>query len=117
MSALDQRVIDFVAELTGVKRERVTPTSTLYGDLGIDGTDGWELIKKFGQKFQVDLSGVRSDHYFGPEGLPIYAPIIWLWFVVSLPFRKRQSPEEDAGLKPIRISDLILAAQEKRWTL
>jgi len=109
--------MDFVAEFTGVKRERLTPDSTLYADLCVDGADGWELIEKFGQKFQVDLSGFRGDQHFGPEGLPIYAPIAWLWFLVSLPFRKRRSAEDEAGLKPIRISDLILAAKNGRWTL
>ena len=117
MVAVDQSVIDFVADFTGVKRERLTPASTLFGDLGVDGADGWELIEKFGQKFQVDLSGFRADHHFGPEGLPTYAPFMWLWFLVSLPFRKRRSAEDEAGLKPIRISDLILATIEKRWTL
>jgi acyl carrier protein len=117
MTTLDQSVIDFVAETIGVKRERLTPDSTLFGDLGVDGADGWELIERFGQKFQVDLSRFRADKHFGPEGLPIYAPFVWLWFLVSLPFRKKRSAEEEAGLKPIRVRDLILAAKDRRWTL
>ena len=113
----DERVMDFVAEFAGVKRERVTPDSTLFGDLNIDGADGWELIEKFGHKFQIDMSGFRVDKHFGPEGLPIYAPFVWLWLLVSLPFRKRRSAEDQAGLKQIRVSDLILAAKSGRWTL
>ncbi|MDB6067872.1 MAG: hypothetical protein JWR26_4080 [Pedosphaera sp.] len=93
---IDQNIIDFVAEFTGVKRERLTPASTLYGDLGVDGADGWELIEKFGQQFQVDLSGFRADRHFGPEGMPIYAPFMWVWFLVSSPFRKRRSAEDEA---------------------
>ena len=117
MSAIDQSVMDFVADFIGVKRERLTPDLSLLGDLGVDGADGWELIEKFGLKFQVDLSGFRADRHFGPEGLPIYAPFVWLWLLVSLPFRKRRSAEDEAGLKPIRVRDLILAAKNRRWTL
>jgi acyl carrier protein len=117
MPDLDENVMDFVAEFTGVKRQRLTLASTLLGDLGIDGADGWELVKGFGQKFQVDLSAFRADRHFGPEGLPIYAPFILLWWLISWPFRKKQSPEERAGLTAIRVSDLITAAREKRWTL
>ena len=117
MPALDESVIEFVAEFTGVRRQRLGLTSTLFGDLGVDGADGWELIEAFGQKFQVDLSAFRADQHFGPEGLPIHAPFVWFWSLVSWPFRKRQTPEEDAGLRAIRISDLIAAANEKIWTL
>ncbi len=117
MPALDESVIDFVAEFTGVKRRRLTPASTLFGDLGVDGADGWELVEAFGQKFQVDLSEFRADHHFGPEDLPIYAPFLWLWCLIRWPFRKRQTSEEQAGLEAIRISDLIAAAKEKRWNL
>jgi acyl carrier protein len=116
MSAIDQNVLDFVAEFTGVQRERLTLTSTLYGDLGVDGADGWELIHEFGEKFHVDLSEFHFDHHFGPEGLPFYAPFMWLWWLISWPLRKKQSPEDAAGLKAIRISDLILAAESKKWT-
>ncbi|MBL9139084.1 MAG: DUF1493 family protein [Verrucomicrobiales bacterium] len=117
MSDLESRVIGFVAEFTGVRASRLSPASTLFGDLGVDGADGWELIEAFGKRFQVDLSAFHADRHFGPEGLPIYAPLLWLWWLLSLPFRPRQTPEERAGLLTIRISDLISAARERKWTL
>jgi acyl carrier protein len=113
----DESVIEFVAEFTGVNRQRLSVTSTLLGDLGVDGADGWELIKAFGQKFQVDLSAFRADQHFGPEGLPVHAPFVWFRCLISWPFRKRQTPEKHAGLRAIQISDLIAAAKAKRWTL
>ena len=117
MPALDDSVMDFVAEFTGVKRRRLTSNSTLLGDLGVDGADGWELIESFGKRFQVDLSRFQADRHFGPEGLPIYAPFLWLWWLVSWPCRRGQTPEARVGLKPIQISDLIAAARDRRWTL
>ena len=117
MSDLDSSVMAFVAEFTGARPPRLSPTSTLFGDLGVDGADGWELIESFGQKFHVDLSSFRADRHFGPEGLPVYAPLLWLWWLVSFPFHQRQTPEERAGLRAIRISDLIAAARERRWVL
>jgi hypothetical protein len=117
MPALDNIVMDFVSEFVGVKRSRLTLTSTLLGDLGVDGADGWELIESFGKKFQVDLSGFRADRHFGPEGLPIYALFVWLWRFVSWPFCRSQTPEDRARLKPIQIGDLIAAARDRRWTL
>jgi hypothetical protein len=117
MPALDDSVMDFVSVSIGVKRSRLTPASTLLGDLGVDGADGWELIESFGKKFQVDLSGFHADRHFGPEGLPIYAPFVWLWWFVSWPLCRAQTPEDRAGLKSIQISDLIAAARDRRWTL
>ena len=117
MSDLDSRVMDFVAEFTGVDPLRLSPHSTLFGDFGIDGADGWELIEEFGKKFHVDLSSFDANQHFGPEGLLFYAPFLWLWWLVSSPFRPRQTPEERAGLRAIRISDLIAAAAGKRWNL
>ena len=117
MPGLDDSVMDFVSGFTGVKRSRLTSTSTLLGDLGVDGADGWELLESFGKRFQVDLSQFQANRHFGPEDLPIYAPFLWLWWVVRWPFRRGQTPEDRAGLKPIRISDLIAAARDRRWAL
>ena len=117
MPALDDSIMDFVSEVTGVKRGRLTSASTLLGDLGIDGADGWELIESFGKRFQVDLAHFQADRHFGPEGLPIYAPFLWLWWLVSWPFCRSQTPEDRARLKPIQISDLIAAARDRRWKL
>jgi len=117
MSGLETNVLDFVAEFTGVKRERLTLDSTLCGDLRIDGADGWELVEEFGRRFEVDLSNFHGECHFQREGLPIGAPFVWLVCLVSRPFRKKQTPEEETGLRPIRIADLIQAAEEGRWLL
>ncbi len=117
MSDIDSSVIGFVAQFSGVRAQRLSGATTLFGDLGIDGADGCELIEAFGERFHVDLSSFRADRHFGPEGLAIYAPIQWFWWLVSFPFHAKQTPEERAGLRAIRISDMIAAAKEKRWML
>src|SRR5260370_34599317 len=106
MPAPDDSVMDFVSEFTGVKHPRLTASATLFGDLGVDGADGEDLIESFGKRFQVDLSQFRADRHFGPEGLRICAPFLWLWRLVNWPLRRGQTPEDRAGLKPIRIRDL-----------
>jgi acyl carrier protein len=116
MPTVEQEVIAFVADFTGVDQKKLKQESTLFGDLGVDGADGWELIEEFGKKFSVDLCNFRSDSYFGPEGLSLSAPFQWLWYFVSWPFRKERTPEEGVSMRAIRIADLIAAAQSKRWT-
>ena len=115
MLSCEDNVMQFVAEVTGVKLGRLSPELTLFGDLGVDGADGFELLREFSERFHVDLSGCRAERHFGPEGLPIYAPVVWLWWLVSGAFRKQ--PEDRAGLTAIHISDLITAARERRWSL
>jgi hypothetical protein len=115
MPDLDASVMDFVAEFIGVKCERLSPASTLFGDLCVDGADGWELIEAFGERFQVDLSSFHADQHFGPEASS--SPFHLLAWLVSFLFHRRQTPEERAGLQPIRIADLVAAAKDKRWTL
>ena len=99
MPDIEERVFEFVAELTGAERRRLTLATTLVGDLGVDGDDGWDLVESFGEKFEVDLSTFRGDEHFGPEGLSIFAPLGLVWSLVSWPFRKKQTPEESAGLR------------------
>ena len=119
MSVLEQEITAFVAEITGHHPDKIKQESTLFGDLGVDGADGWELIEAFGTKFHVDTHSFCPDRHFGPEGLPLSAPFQWLWYLVRWPFTKKddRTPEEAAGLKPIRIADLIAAAESKKWTL
>lgn len=119
MSTLDDSVMDFVADFTGANRQRLTLTTTLVDDLGINGDDGLELFEAFGEKFQVDLSAFRADKYFNREGLSPIEVFGFLCWLISWPFRKGPTLREFMGdsLRDIRICDLISAAKEKKWTL
>lgn len=115
MQNLEESVIDFVAAFTGFKAERIHSQTTLYGDLGVAGDDGLDLIQAYGKKFQVDLTEFQSEHHFGSEGVSILAPLGLLWMVLRLPFRQKRTPEEEANLRVIRIRDLITFARAGRW--
>lgn len=113
MPTLEESVIDFVAENTGIKREKITLSSSLLADFGVDGDDGWGLIKLFGEKYKVDLTGFRYNRHFGPEACGNL--ILLIWYILSLKFLKK--PEHDTTFTPIHISDLIEAARSKKWIL
>ncbi|MCF7789043.1 MAG: DUF1493 family protein [Prosthecobacter sp.] len=115
MQSLEESVIEFVADFMGFKAERIHLHTTLYGDLGIAGDDGLELIQTFGEKFQVDLTGFQSARHFGSEGLSVLAPLGLLWMVLSYPFRQKRIPEEESNLQAVRICDLIACARAGRW--
>jgi acyl carrier protein len=83
MSTTAHEVIAFVAEFTGLAREKIKQDSTLLGDLRVDGVDGGELIEAFGTKFSVDIRNFRLNEHFGPEGLPLSAPFQMLWYLIS----------------------------------
>lgn len=119
MPTIEHEVIAFVADFTGFAPGKIKQESTLFGDLGVDGADGWELVDAFGKEFSVDIRNFHSDRHFGPEGLPLSAPFQWLWYLVSWPFKKsdKRTPEKAAGLKPIQIADLIAVARSKQWTI
>src|SRR5688500_479962 len=65
--ALEERVKEFVARWTSTRAERLTLDTTLFGDLGVDGADGWELVEDFGKAFGVDISAFDPGRHFGPE--------------------------------------------------
>ncbi len=116
MPILEESVIEFVASFTGFKPERIQLHTTLYGDLGVVGDDGLELIQHYGKKFHVDLTEFQSARYFGNEGLSILAPLGCLWMILSYPFRSKRTPEEESNLRAVRICDLIASARAGSWT-
>jgi len=108
-ASLQERVLAFVSEQTGVKREKIRLETTLSHDLGIEGDDARELFEEFGRRFAVDLEELGRDwsFYFCPDGLPLstvlilFVPAIsialiliqifprvpdWLWFIAALVF-------------------------------
>lgn len=84
-----------------VANQGIDPTDifldmTLEGDLGISGDDAVDLFRDFAKGFpDVDLSGLNLSLYFAPEGFPV----LTMW----------------SERRPLRVSDLVRVAREKRW--
>jgi acyl carrier protein len=75
---LEARVIELVAQMGEVTPERVTLTTRLLHDLGIDGDDAVQLFDGVHERFGTDLTHlyeVWSEH-FGPEGMPLSAGLM-----------------------------------------
>ncbi len=106
---LVERVKAFVSSQTSERGSRLTLETTLRGDLGIDGADGWELIDKFGRQFDVDISTFEPKKHFGPEGSG--CPLLSL-FLPSV-FGEISSIYSD--ITEISVRDLVEAAETKRW--
>jgi acyl carrier protein len=112
-SALWDRVRAFAAEQTDARAERLTPATTLFGDLGVDGDDADELFAAFATEFGVDLSGLDLSRHFGPEAWPPWAllilPLWMLWMA------RPGEPHKKAGVIPITLGDLLRSAEAGRW--
>ncbi len=94
-----QQVIQLVSNQTGVETSRLTAETRLGEDLGVDGDDAADLLAKFADRFQVDLTGFEFDRHFGPEAG---------WS----PCRVFTDGED---MTPVTIGDLAAAAERGAW--
>src|SRR3954453_7075274 len=62
-----QEVLRFVADRCGVRKDKLTLDTTLFGDLGMDGDDADEFFEDFSKRFKVDLRGLDLPKHFGSE--------------------------------------------------
>ena len=110
---LFERVRRLVARETGVRPERIRPESTLFGDLGVDGDDADELFEAFAAEFRVDLGPLQLSRHFGGEGIALgdllRLPAL-LWRLA-----RGVDPHDAAGKVPIRVADMVRAAELGRW--
>ena len=101
--SLAEQVRAFVARELCVSLSKVLLRSSLLRDLGVDGTDGVDLLQTFAREFDVDLSSVRWDQHFGPEAafnpLCLLLPSWW---------RRR--------FLPVTVADLVQFAGIHRWS-
>jgi acyl carrier protein len=114
---LEEQIISFVAKETGIRLSNVKPETTLFGDIGIDGDDGLELLGAFERYFTVDMSPCRLERHFGPEGLSPWSPFYWTVFIWRTITERDSTSESRARLIPIRVQDLIDSARIGRWTI
>ncbi len=101
--SLKAKIISFVAEERAESAERVSLTTRLFEDLGLDGDDAVEFFEKYQGEFDVDLSSMEWDRHFGPEGCNPFA----LLFVVLGMGSKNQ--------RPVTVQHLVDFARAGRW--
>jgi acyl carrier protein len=73
------RLKEFIVEQVGVYENEVTPSARLYEDLGVYGDDAWELLIKYGKKFDVDVSKFMAADYFKGEGIDLIGGLLRLF--------------------------------------
>ena len=72
MSEEFDRVRALLVDETGVRPAKVTEASRLVKDLGVDGDDLGEFMKRFFNELSVDSAGFDPDAYIPDEGLSFF---------------------------------------------
>ena len=70
MAAVQERVIDIVAEQLGVDKEKVTPETSFVNDLGADSLDTVELVMELEEEFDINIpddAKPRKIHHGRPS--------------------------------------------------
>ena len=97
-SDLEQRIIRFIADRTGLDPRDLRSSSRLLHDLKIDGDDASEMLTEYAEVFHVDLSRLDFPSYFRSE-----PNVLVLWF------------GNIAGFKPLSVADLVRSARVGKW--
>ena len=90
-------VVDFLSDELSVNKEKLSPHSRIFHDLGVDGEDGVDLLNAYSKKFNVDISDFPYSAYFGDEGT-----ISPFGFLARL-LKGRTKDNK----KPLTVSDLV----------
>ena len=133
-------VIDLLNRQCGISRSNLHSESQLESDLGIIGDDTYELLEALRREHGVDMSHFDCGDWISPEGLPLHHGVFfavvcgltaigvsyvfpscpeWLLlpfsivgaFLILIGIRKITKKPRDE----IRIRDLVLSVEAKRW--
>jgi len=102
---LEERLIQWIADFLGVAPGKVSMSTRVNLDLGVDGHDAVDLIQAFGKQFHVDVSNFPYDSYFGPEASNPFG-----FFRAAL---RVVSGRGASTLQPLYVSDLLSMANKK----
>jgi acyl carrier protein len=61
VAAVQERVIDIVAEQLGVDKEKVTPDTSFVNDLGADSLDTVELVMELEEEFDINIPDEEAE--------------------------------------------------------
>jgi len=106
---MENEIIKFISEFTSVKAEKISPSTLINIDLGVDGDDGAEFLEEYAKRFNVDLDPI-SEIYFGPEGSSILFIILWPYYLVRWLLGYKTN-----DLAPLPVLQLIKSAEAGKW--
>jgi hypothetical protein len=107
---MEHCVRDFVARQTRRDVTRIASSTTLVGDLHLAGDDGSDFMAAFAREFGVDLSDFDSARHFGREA-GCFLPVSCYYYIRAIFLEAHRA----AGLQPISVRDLVVAAERGRW--
>lgn len=143
MNPIEERVLEFVAGETGVRRRKLKLTTRLREDIRMDGDDAVEFFQAFAIMFDTDLSPLWNNWEtdFGPEAVSSWPTIraliasvlvailagsaipgIPMWALLAAAVaiwfglsRLQIAGGGDPDMQPITVQDLVDAAMTRRW--
>lgn len=143
VNPVEERVFEFVASETGVRRRKLKLTTRLREDIRMDGDDAVEFFQAFAMMFDTDLTTLWNnwDGHFGPEaasswpairaliasvlvailagsaipGIPMWALLVAAFAMWFGLSRLQIAGGGDPDMQPITIQDLVDAAMTRRW--
>ncbi len=62
MAAVEERVIDIVAEQLGVSKDQITRETDIANDLGADSLDIVELVMEFEDEFEINIPEEAAEN-------------------------------------------------------
>jgi acyl carrier protein len=96
---LEDRLSQWIADSLKIAPAKISASTRLNLDLGVDGDDGVDLMRSFGEAFGVDVSDFPYSRYFGPEASHPFG-----FFSTALRFLSGRS---STHLQPLYVSDLV----------
>ena len=99
--ALYDRIVEFVRSETRT-RKPLSRDTDIAKDLGVDGDDAHDFMRRYQREFEVDLSQFEFDRHFGGEGFDLIEAL-----KSALGRGKKRTP--------VTISLLFTAAKDHRW--
>lgn len=61
VTAVQERVIEIVAEQLGVEREKILPETSFVNDLGADSLDTVELVMELEEEFEINIPDEEAE--------------------------------------------------------
>lgn len=136
---LEDKVLSFTGERWPMRRHKLSMSTRLAQDLGMEGDDAVAFFKEFGQRFNVDLAAlhVRWGQHLSPEGSGSFGAVVVLCLCITAGFWVHDLvgllPAWGWGIAlagvaffiyqrwvakkmlPITIEDLVESARSGRW--